>query len=425
MGGVASRAWADAVNKAYEAGIVFVAAAGNNFSAGLFGVPTRVHRLSGPLPPRHRRLRRDGRPAALYGLPLRKMQGNWGPASKMATAIAAFTPNMPWAELGCARRSSTWNGAGTSAATPQMAAAAALWLAAAPRLLIAAVRRAVDAGRGGAPGAASPPPTRAPTAAAARSSATASCAPRRRSTSPPHRSALHTDAARHAPRSRCCGCSPASALPAHRRAPRCWLLEATQLAQQTGQARRRTRSKEILHRPGPRGSGDPGRAACAVSSRRCSSIRGRRGRSRRTCGRSTKRLRRQHGRGGGAATAGKACRDDRRRSSGANAAATAATPSAPERSPTAALRGYCVDPSLAHAAGDRADQRRSPSRCRGRSSDARPGGRVPRGGRLRSRRAAASTSRWTSTTRACWRRTACRRRRATRSSTSRWSTPWP
>ncbi len=37
MGGVASAAWADAVNKAYEAGIVFVAAAGNNYA----GLPTR------------------------------------------------------------------------------------------------------------------------------------------------------------------------------------------------------------------------------------------------------------------------------------------------------------------------------------------------------------------------------------------------
>ena len=40
MGGIASAAWADAVNMAYEAGIVFVAAAGNNFSAGIFGFPT-------------------------------------------------------------------------------------------------------------------------------------------------------------------------------------------------------------------------------------------------------------------------------------------------------------------------------------------------------------------------------------------------
>ena len=39
MGGIASAAWADAVNMAYEAGIVFVAAAGNNFSAGHLRLP--------------------------------------------------------------------------------------------------------------------------------------------------------------------------------------------------------------------------------------------------------------------------------------------------------------------------------------------------------------------------------------------------
>src|SRR5262249_42662733 len=42
MGGVASAAWADAVNMAYDTGIVYVAAAGNNFSAGFFGVPTHL-----------------------------------------------------------------------------------------------------------------------------------------------------------------------------------------------------------------------------------------------------------------------------------------------------------------------------------------------------------------------------------------------
>ena len=67
MGGVASAAWADAVNMAYEAGIVFVAAAGNNFSAGIFGFPTHCHRLSRPLPPRHCGVRRDGQsPAVLF-----------------------------------------------------------------------------------------------------------------------------------------------------------------------------------------------------------------------------------------------------------------------------------------------------------------------------------------------------------------------
>jgi hypothetical protein len=127
MGGVASRAWADAVNKAYEAGVFMVAAAGNNLSTGIFGVPTRFV----VYPARFRRVvaacgvMADGRP--YYGLPAGKLQGNWGPASKMATALAAFTPNMPWAELGAAVIVDR-DGGGTSSATPQIAAAAALWL---------------------------------------------------------------------------------------------------------------------------------------------------------------------------------------------------------------------------------------------------------------------------------------------------------
>jgi subtilisin family serine protease len=127
MGGVASAAWADAVNLAYEAGVVFVAAAGNNFSAGLFGFPT--HAIV--YPARFRRViaacgvMADRRP--YYGLPFGTMQGNWGPASKMATAMSAFTPNISWAQLGCGSLVDM-NGAGTSSATPQVAAAAALYL---------------------------------------------------------------------------------------------------------------------------------------------------------------------------------------------------------------------------------------------------------------------------------------------------------
>ena len=56
------------------------------------------------------------------------MQGNYGPASKMKTALGAYTPNVPWAEIDCANIVDM-DGAGTSAATPQIAAAAALWLA--------------------------------------------------------------------------------------------------------------------------------------------------------------------------------------------------------------------------------------------------------------------------------------------------------
>ncbi|MGH7731197.1 MAG: S8 family peptidase, partial [Candidatus Eiseniibacteriota bacterium] len=127
MGGVASRAWADAVNAAYDAGVVLVTAAGNNISAGAFGLPTRfiVH------PARFRRViaacgvMADRR--AYYGLPVDELQGNWGPASKMATVISAFTPNIAWAEIG-APEIVDMSGAGTSSATPQVAAAAALYL---------------------------------------------------------------------------------------------------------------------------------------------------------------------------------------------------------------------------------------------------------------------------------------------------------
>ncbi|MEO5988813.1 MAG: S8 family serine peptidase [Candidatus Eisenbacteria bacterium] len=127
MGGVASKAWADAVNRAYDNGIVVVTAAGNNISARLFGVPSRFV----VYPARFRRViaacgvMADRKP--YYGLPFKVMQGNYGPASKMATAISAFTPNLPWAHRGC-RDLVRMNGAGTSSATPQVAAAAALYM---------------------------------------------------------------------------------------------------------------------------------------------------------------------------------------------------------------------------------------------------------------------------------------------------------
>lgn len=123
MGGVASAAWTEMVNRAYDLGICIFAAGGNNFG----GLPTR--RLV--YPARYERVTavcgvmQDGRP--YYDLGLRTMAGNHGPDSRMDTAIAAYTPNIPWARWGCAR-AYRWNGAGTSAATPQAAAAAALYI---------------------------------------------------------------------------------------------------------------------------------------------------------------------------------------------------------------------------------------------------------------------------------------------------------
>lgn len=123
MGGLASQAWADAVNALYDLGIFIVTAAGNNF--GNFPTHNIVY------PARFRRViaacgvMADGRPYA--DLPLKIMAGNYGPKSKMTTALAAYSPNTPWARLGC-RQLVDHDGRGTSSATPQIASAAALWI---------------------------------------------------------------------------------------------------------------------------------------------------------------------------------------------------------------------------------------------------------------------------------------------------------
>ena len=123
MGGIASAAWADAVNALYERGVFVVTAAGNNFG----NLPTRFT----VYPARFKRVvsacgvMADGRPYA--DLPIRKMAGCYGPTSKDPTAVAAYTPNVPWAKFGCPD-TVDMDGGGTSAATPQVAAAAALWM---------------------------------------------------------------------------------------------------------------------------------------------------------------------------------------------------------------------------------------------------------------------------------------------------------
>lgn len=124
MGGIASQAWAEAVNALYEAGVFVVTAAGNNFG----NLPTRFI----VYPARFRRVvaacgvMANHHPYA--DLPLKVMAGNYGPKPKMATAVAAATPNVPWARLGCPA-TVDGHGGGTSAATPQVAAAAARWIA--------------------------------------------------------------------------------------------------------------------------------------------------------------------------------------------------------------------------------------------------------------------------------------------------------
>lgn len=147
MGGLASRAWAEAVNRAYEAGLVLVTAAGNNFPGSPQSIvfPARFRRVIAALG-----VMADGRPYIRGEVPPGVMAGNYGPESKMATALAAYTPNMPWAESNCPDTIDL-DGRGTSAATPQVAAAAALWLQKyrqqlnydAPWEVVEAVRRAL------------------------------------------------------------------------------------------------------------------------------------------------------------------------------------------------------------------------------------------------------------------------------------------
>ena len=125
MGGLTSAALADAINLAYDAGVVMVTAAGNNFA----GTPMPKSIV---FPARYGRVlaacgvMANGR--AYAGLHPGTMQGSYGPMSKMTTALGAYTPNVPWAVIDCGKVVEM-DGAGTSSATPQIAAAAALWLA--------------------------------------------------------------------------------------------------------------------------------------------------------------------------------------------------------------------------------------------------------------------------------------------------------
>ena len=150
MGGVSSAALVDAINLAYDAGMVLVTAAGNNFAGR--PMPRTI-----VFPARYRRVlaacgvMADGR--AYAGLEAGTMQGSYGPPSKMPTAIGAYTPNVPWAQIDCGKVVDM-DGAGTSSATPQIAAAAALWLAEhfdavnaypEPWMRVEAVRRALFA----------------------------------------------------------------------------------------------------------------------------------------------------------------------------------------------------------------------------------------------------------------------------------------
>lgn len=136
MAGAPSKAWANLVNKAYEAGITVVTAAGNSwFEGAKKALPKRVL-----YPARWERVIAatgvacDNLPYVLEARLQKKseggetMQGNFGPEDVMTHALAAYTPNIIWGTMNDHGKYFRLDGGGTSSATPQIAAAAAIWL---------------------------------------------------------------------------------------------------------------------------------------------------------------------------------------------------------------------------------------------------------------------------------------------------------
>jgi hypothetical protein len=122
-GGLPSESWADAVNNLYEAGVVVVAASGDNFSqlpTHLTVYPSAFNRVVTAVGATY-----DKTPYVTRKIG--ELQGNWGPDDVMDKAIAAYTPNVAWM-LFRTTDGFDMDGAGTSASTPQIAAACALWV---------------------------------------------------------------------------------------------------------------------------------------------------------------------------------------------------------------------------------------------------------------------------------------------------------
>lgn len=136
MAGAPTKAWANMVNKAYQAGITIVTAAGNSWFEG----PRKALPKTVLYPARWDRViaatgvAYDNLPYVLKARIQTKseggetMQGNFGPKDVMTHALAAYTPNVFWATMNEADKFFRLDGGGTSSATPQVAAAAAIWL---------------------------------------------------------------------------------------------------------------------------------------------------------------------------------------------------------------------------------------------------------------------------------------------------------
>lgn len=138
MAGAPTRRMLKAINKAYEAGVVVVAAAGNSWVKGAMSLlpertmyPARFNRVIGVTGATldHRpylvKENKDWRSREVGG---EFMQSCFGPKAVNRTNIAAYTPNVRWAGHFAGGAFFDRSGGGTSSATPQVAAAVAMWM---------------------------------------------------------------------------------------------------------------------------------------------------------------------------------------------------------------------------------------------------------------------------------------------------------
>lgn len=142
MGGLPTRAWAKVINQAYEAGITVVTAGGNSWVKGFAKIapkkilyPARFDRVIAAVGVCYNQYPYVAKANPGFSLiesnESETMQGNYYPKSAMRTAIAAYTPNIPWSVFTDKEKENPIierSGAGTSSATPQIAAAAAMWI---------------------------------------------------------------------------------------------------------------------------------------------------------------------------------------------------------------------------------------------------------------------------------------------------------
>jgi hypothetical protein len=125
-GGLPSRAWAAAVNRLYDGGIILAAASGDSVNFKVITLATHFTVYPSAF---NRAITVCGATfdkAPYITSNFAELQGCWGPESVMDKAVSAYTPNVAWMEM--TTGGYTMDGGGTSASTPQVAAACALWL---------------------------------------------------------------------------------------------------------------------------------------------------------------------------------------------------------------------------------------------------------------------------------------------------------